>query len=177
MIKFYSPKADYGPFSNFSRHEVRIYDRLWRTSEAAFQAIKFHPHRPDLVDLVWACETPGKAAIAGRDHSKPLRPDWDSHPSLEMMIGVHGIKQPDDGVNRMGVTAEPLFVRVKDVLMYEIVLAKFSQHEDLKAMLLGTGDQVIIEDADSDPYWGWGCSFVGQNKLGRILMAVRSKLK
>lgn len=177
MIKFYLPNDAYGPFSNFSLHPVNVFGRVWHTSEAAFQAMKFHPARPDLVSAVWACKTPGKAARMGRDRSNPLRADWDSQPNVQMARLVHDIEQPDDGVNRMGVTAEPLFARVKDIIMYEVVTAKFTQHEDLKAMLLGTGDQAIIEDANTDPYWGWGCSFVGENKLGRILMAVRSRLR
>lgn len=35
-------------------------------------------------------------------------------------------------------------------------LAKFSQHEDLKAFLLGTGERVLVEASPFDKIWGVG---------------------
>lgn len=175
MILFYAPRDPYGFFSNFARYQVRIYDKTWRTSEHAFQAMKYWPHRPDLVDLVWAAESPAKAAELGRDRSKPIRTDWDQYPDRKPLQGIQGPwdYQPDDGISRSGVVAEPLFQRTKDVFMYEIVYAKFSQIPDLRKALIDTGSHALIENAVHDPYWGWGASHVGENKLGRILMAVR----
>ncbi len=66
---------------------------------------------------------------------------------------------------------------VKDRIMHEAVLAKFTQHEDLKAMLLGTGDARIVEHTENDNYWGDGGDGSGKNKLGIILMRVREELK
>ena len=67
---------------------------------------------------------------------------------------------------------------VKDDVMLLAVKEKFSQHEDLKWKLLQTGEKEIIEHTTNDSYWGdgggWGR---GQNKLGKILMQVRSELK
>lgn len=177
MITFYAPGDPYGCFSNFSRDPVKIYDRTWMTSEHPFQAMKFHPHRPDLVDWVHKADTPGKAARRGRDTSKPLRGDWNQHPPIEMLIPLHGLPQPDDGIDRRGVQAEKLFARVKDVIMHQVVLAKFTQNPACRDELLSTGDDVIIEAAEADPYWGWGASRVGENKLGRILMVVRGQLQ
>lgn len=186
MITFYAPNDPYGPFSNFSQHLVAIYDRTWLTSEHPFQAMKFWPHRPDLVDSVHQAATPGRAARIGRNRANPLRTDWDRLPGADIQYGVDRT-QPrpspypplivDDGVYRPGVEAEAIFRRGKDVFMYEIVLAKFRQHPDIKELLLGTGDQPIVEDAIADPYWGWGPSKVGENKLGRILMLVRDTLR
>lgn len=176
MITFYAPQDPYGAFSNFSRHTVILYRREWATSEHPFQAMKFWPHRPDLVNLVHEAPTPGRAARIGRDRANPLRDDWDSTPAIK----GRAVPTPvvlDDGVNRAGVEAEPLFARGKDVFMWDAVFAKFNQHEDLRALLLGTGDQPIVEDAIADPYWGWGPSKTGENKLGRILMFVRSMLR
>jgi predicted NAD-dependent protein-ADP-ribosyltransferase YbiA (DUF1768 family) len=175
-ILFYSPNDSYGCFSNFSRHEVHIYGHTWKTSEAAFQAMKFHPHRPDLVKLVLEADSPGKAARLGRDRSYPLRPDWDMTPNSSVLESLIQKPQPDDGINRCGVTIEPLFARNKDFFMYEIVLTKVIQHQSIYDTLVGTGKEPIIEDSIHDPYWGWGSSKVGENKLGRILMYVRNDL-
>lgn len=66
---------------------------------------------------------------------------------------------------------------VKDDIMREVVLTKFSQHDDLKAILLGTGDEVLVEHTTNDNYWGDGGDGSGKNMLGRILMEVRAKLR
>ena len=66
---------------------------------------------------------------------------------------------------------------VKDQIMYEIVLAKFSQNKDLKRKLLATGNKRLIEgNIWNDTYWGI-CKGKGQNKLGKILMKVREELR
>ena len=153
-ILFYDQREPYGFFSNFSRHRVEIYGRIWMTSEHPFQAMKFLD--PLLQERVWAAMSPGKAAEIGRDRSLPLRADWDD---------------PDP-------TPEPPYVElVKDRVMYDVVTAKFTQHHDLGLALLGTGHAILIENAIHDPYWGWGSSRTGVNRLGKILMAVRDKLR
>jgi len=176
MITFYDPRDPWGFLSNFSRHTVRVYGRDWMTSEHAFQAMKFHPHRPDLVDWVHGQITPRKAAEAGRDNTKPIRGDWDLLPPEDMAVRVKHVRQPDDGIRR-SQDAEPLFAKTKDVVMYEVCLAKFRRHRDLREALLGSGDVPIAEASMGDGYWGWGATRAGQNKLGRIVMAVRESLR
>lgn len=62
-------------------------------------------------------------------------------------------------------------------IMYEICLAKFSQHPELKERLLATGNSFLEEGND----WGdieWGvCNGYGKNRLGKILMLVRMDLQ
>ena len=66
---------------------------------------------------------------------------------------------------------------VKDQVMLEVVRAKFTQHEDLKAILLGTGDAKLVEHTENDSYWGDGGDGSGKNRLGQILMRVRDELR
>ena len=66
---------------------------------------------------------------------------------------------------------------VKDQIMREAVLAKFSQHDDLKAILLGTGDALLVEHTTNDSYWADGGDGSGKNMLGRILMEIRELLR
>lgn len=64
--------------------------------------------------------------------------------------------------------------------MKRILLAKFSQHDDLKLLLLDTGDSRLVESAtmDSPVNRLWGeVNGVGQNKLGQLLMEVRVELR
>lgn len=65
---------------------------------------------------------------------------------------------------------------VKDNIMYDAVLAKFTQHEGLKKLLLSTGDAKLIEHTTNDSYWGDGGHGRGRNMLGIILMRVRDEL-
>ncbi|XZH79068.1 NADAR domain-containing protein (plasmid) [Clostridium perfringens] len=66
---------------------------------------------------------------------------------------------------------------VKENIMFEICLAKFSQNPYLKKKLLSTGDLYLEEgNSHGDDEWGT-VNGLGQNKLGIILMKVRDCLK
>lgn len=60
----------------------------------------------------------------------------------------------------------------KDRIMHEAVLSKFTQHADLREILLGTGDAPIVEHTENDSYWGDGGDGSGKNRLGQILAQV-----
>lgn len=65
----------------------------------------------------------------------------------------------------------------KEVTMLEILRYKFTHNEDLKTKLLSTGDKYLEEtNWWNDVYWGV-CKGVGKNRLGHLLMQVRSELK
>ena len=66
---------------------------------------------------------------------------------------------------------------VKDDIMLAVVRAKFSQHEDLRSLLLGTGNAELIEHTYKDSYWGDGGDGTGKNMLGKMLMQVRDELR
>ena len=61
--------------------------------------------------------------------------------------------------------------------MRKVVLAKFTQHADLRAILLGTGDALLVEHTENDSYWADGGDGSGLNRLGQILMSVREELR
>lgn len=66
---------------------------------------------------------------------------------------------------------------VKDSIMYDLVLNKFKNNEDLKQKLLNTGNEELVEgNYWGDTYWGVDVKKGGQNKLGKILMRVREEL-
>lgn len=155
-ISFFKLAEPYGFCSNFSRFKVKIYGRVWKTSEHAYQAMKFLD--PDLQKKVWEAEKPREAANIGRDPKNPLRPDWE---------------RPDPNPE------PPAIVYVKDRFMYEIVLAKFRQNPALGQGLKDTKDAYLVEDTFStgDDYWGETSRGVGQNRLGHILMKVREVLR
>jgi ribA/ribD-fused uncharacterized protein len=93
---------------------------------------------------------------------------------------VRRARKPGDAA-RLGRSRDlplrPDWEAVKDALMREAVLAKFTQHAELRAVLLGTGDVVLVEHTTNDSYWGDGGDGSGRNRLGEILMSVRDELR
>ncbi|MBR6790027.1 MAG: NADAR family protein [Oscillospiraceae bacterium] len=77
------------------------------------------------------------------------------------------------------VKLRPDWEQVKVGIMQEIVRAKFTQNEELRALLLATGDAVLEEgNTWNDTFWGVHLKTgQGQNHLGRILMQVREELR
>ena len=65
----------------------------------------------------------------------------------------------------------------RDDVMLAAIRAKFTQHPDLCAQLLATCNAGLAEHTTSDRYWGDGGDGSGQNRLGQLLMQVRSELK
>jgi ribA/ribD-fused uncharacterized protein len=62
-------------------------------------------------------------------------------------------------------------------VMRRAVRAKFEAHEELRTLLLSTGDKKIVEAATRDDFWGCGADGSGKNWLGRILMEIRDELR
>lgn len=77
------------------------------------------------------------------------------------------------------VTLRPDWELIKDIVMYDCVMAKFLQHKNLRDQLLATGEEELIEDTTStnDMYWGCGADGTGRNQLGKVLMRVRKELE
>ena len=83
---------------------------------------------------------------------------------------------------------EHIWNGVRQIIIYEGLLAKFSQNEFLKGRLLDTKNSILAECAVKDRIWGIGLSLTdpkrlipsewkGQNLLGYVLMMVRGRLK
>jgi len=77
---------------------------------------------------------------------------------------------------------------VRQIIVYNGLLAKFSQNGKLRKLLLDTGDSVLAECAVKDTIWGIGLSMTdsdrldrskwrGQNLLGYSLMLVRDSFE
>ena len=56
-------------------------------------------------------------------------------------------------------------------VMKRALLQKFSQHKDLRELLLKTGNKDLVEHTAKDKFWGDGGGLgLGQNMLGQLLM-------
>lgn len=66
---------------------------------------------------------------------------------------------------------------IKLNVMKDLIWQKFSNSKELTQMLLDTQDAILEEGNDwDDTFWGV-CNGVGENNLGKILMAARERLK
>ena len=63
----------------------------------------------------------------------------------------------------------------RDDIMRKALKAKFTQHTDLKKLLLSTYPHNLIEHTKSDSYWADGGDGSGKNMLGVLLMELRDK--
>ena len=166
-ILFYTTKGEFGCFTNYSKHSVTIHgiNYIFPTSEHAYQSFKFIPHRMDLVELIASDPSPKQSGVVGRNKSNPMRDDWEKPISKELVLQYQNVLPKYLADIELS----------KDLFMYVTLHYKFTQHEDIKKVLLSTGNRNIIENSKLDGYWG---NFNdGQNKLGKMLMLLRSELR
>jgi hypothetical protein len=66
---------------------------------------------------------------------------------------------------------------VKEDVVREALLAKFARYPALRELLLSIGDAELMESAANDRYWGDGGDGTGRNRLGVLLMELRTELR
>jgi ribA/ribD-fused uncharacterized protein len=66
---------------------------------------------------------------------------------------------------------------VRDDVMRKALAAKFEQNPSLKKMLIDTGNRPLVEANPTDSYWGYGRNKKGKNRLGALLMELRTRLQ
>lgn len=146
-IKFYrASEKPYGAFSNLFRREIVFENRVFKTSEHAYQAGK--PVNPTVTEWILSAPTPGLLAMAAHGlYTWDIRPDWS---------------------------------KIKYDRMRSVLRAKFTQHEDLRDLLLSTGDFRLVEAGTTDNLVNrtWGeVNGKGKNMLGVMLMELRTELR
>ncbi|MEZ5873503.1 MAG: NADAR family protein [Hyphomicrobiales bacterium] len=122
----------------------------------------------------------------------PIEIDGTAWPTSEHYYQAHKFEDPDlrDRARQMPNAAavkrfaskhkariRPDWDSIKDAVMERALRAKFTQHDSLRELLTGSGDEKIEEDSQKDYYWGTGADGTGQNKLGEMLMRLRTELR
>ena len=154
-IRITRVRDEYGWLSCMSPHPIEYQGERYRTCEALFQCLRFLGY-PEIQAEIRACPSPMGAKMKARKHQEKLGRGklWD---------------QADDDIDKMR-----LCLRLK-----------FTQHPELQTQLIGTGDAEIIEDCtthdrESARFWGAvrvNDEWVGENRLGRLLMEFREELQ
>ena len=100
-------------------------------------------------------------------------------PSADHAERIRRAKTPKDakalGRSRVA-TLRPDWEAVKEDVMRRALSAKFEAHAELRALLVATAEHDLVENSPGDHYWGCGKSGTGRNRLGHLLMELRSTL-
>lgn len=144
--------------------------RFYRSNEKPYGAFSNLYRRPVTYEGV-EYPTSEHAYQAGKPRKAAVR-DWIlSAPSPSLVaMAAHGLYTWD---------IAPSWSKTKFSRMKEILRAKFTQHDDLKQLLLSTGSARLVESTKTDSAVNrlWGeVNGKGKNMLGVLLMEVRAEL-
>lgn len=145
--------------------------RFYRASERPFGAFSNLYRRPiEFEGEVFV--TSEHAYQAGKARKPEVRRWLMEAPTPALLaMAAHGLYYWD---------VAPGWSKTKFARMRGVLLAKFTQHEDLHALLLSTGDTRLVESAtvDNEVNRLWGeVNGSGRNMLGQLLMEVRCELR
>lgn len=146
--------------------EIMEQIRFYRVNEAYGGFSNFSPHPFELNGRVWPTA----------EHYFQAQ----KFPGTDQEEAIRQVKSPMIAARMGRSRAHPLrpdWESVKDDIMREALLAKFTQNSSLRSLLLSTQDAEIIEHTANDRYWGDGGDGTGKNRLGQLLMELREKLR
>ena len=155
-IAFTKVDLPYGWLGNMSPHIVKYQNQWYKTAEALFQCMRYRGF-PEVQQEIRDQKSPMSAKMIAKKYKK--------------LIAGKSSREDEER---------------KDLeRMRECLLLKLNAHPDLKRMLLGSRDALIIEDCSrrkggSGMFWGMakmeGRKWVGRNELGKLWMAIREEL-
>lgn len=154
----------FGAFSNLFRRDMVVAGVTYACAEAAYQSLK--PRDPRV--RAWLLAAPSPSLLALAAHAIPS----ESADPAEVMKGTA------DAL--LGFHTRPGWSRLRYPWMMECLKAKFTQHDDLKELLLSTGNRQIVEagriDDDAGRRWGL-VNGKGRNMLGRMATRLRAQFR
>ena len=75
-ILFYGRKFSHFEFSNFYKSPIRIYGKNWPSTEHYYQAMKFYPKYPKMVEKIRNSRTAFRAKKLAAKYERYLCPLW-----------------------------------------------------------------------------------------------------
>ena len=151
---------EYSIFSNFSSNEIDYKGLKFPSNEHAFQWEKFNDDW--YKEQIRNVDSPNDAKQLGKQEITKF-----TKSNIRELIKQSKSKN---------ISIRDDWNEIKDKIMYEINWIKFTENEELKTLLLNTKTKILREASPYDDYWGIGSDGKGKNKLGEILMDIRSKL-
>tara|TARA_R110002111_G_scaffold26410_5_gene57189 strand:- start:189 stop:788 length:600 start_codon:yes stop_codon:yes gene_type:complete len=176
-INFYELKKPYGWASNFyNGNPIKIDGKLWKTSEAYFQAQKFiydgAPKRSiEYGELIRLADTQMKVKILGTQKKYYRANKW----QLVLHKDKRIINDLVDEYSNVKLRKD--WESVKISVMIKALIFKF-QDDVLRKKLKSIPDNAImVEHTKRDRIWGDGGDGSGTNYLGKILTVLSWILK
>jgi hypothetical protein len=144
--------------------------RFYRASEKPYGAFS-NLYRREIVFEEETFPTSEHAYQAGKARKPEVRKWLMSAPSPALLaMAAHGLYYWD---------VAPGWSTTKFDRMRDVLRAKFTQHDDLRELLLSTGSARLVEAAtvDNEVNRTWGeVNGIGKNMLGKLLMEIREEL-
>jgi ribA/ribD-fused uncharacterized protein len=175
LTSLISPRSPYEEFDGSQQKEkgrIRINEiHFYRSNEKPYGAFS-NLYRREVIFEDRTFPTSEHAYQAGKALKKEVK-EWILNapsPSLAAMA-AHGLYTWD---------IVPDWSKIKFDRMRGVLRAKFTQHSDLKDLLLSTGEKRLVEvgtvNNAVNKLWG-EVNGVGQNMLGVLLMELREELR
>lgn len=172
MIEFYaSERANNGDvygkwFSNCVYAKINVDNETNISSEHYFQREKFRISPDDFAVQKWC-----------REHGKDVNDQIICNELVrERMATMSPVQVAKFGQTMRSVPIKGNWDNLRDAVMWKALVAKFTQNEEFKRVLLDTGNRALIERAPTDSYWAINNNSKGENTLGVMLMAIRNLL-
>ena len=186
-IQFYSKNEPYYEFSNLYPAEISVDGIKYPSTEYYYRAQQFMGPNATPADLAYAeqirsVDTANKAWHLSKQITYVSHAGYQVSQTNKTLLNDIIKQSKKDGVN---IRAD--WNIIKDNVMRKAIWAKFTQHQQLRTLLINTGDAYITENSPVDSYWGFGRSETGpraklggnsngMNMLGKIIMEVRTFL-
>jgi ribA/ribD-fused uncharacterized protein len=156
ILYFFSKEPENREFSNFYETTFVLDDVEYKSAEHAFQGIK--------------AKTFGDEEMFGK------------------IVKAKSAQSAKSFGKKIKDFKEDVWEAKKEDVMRTIVRAKFTQNLELRKKLLETEDKLLANADARDKYWGIGTSastsiakdprkWKGENKLGKLIMEIRTELK
>lgn len=140
--------------------------RFYKVGDKYGEFSNFSPHEVIVLGTTWKTS----------EHYFQARKFQDSSLVLKVMDAPTPMEAANIGRDRNNKIRDD-WESIKLEVMKEVILAKFTQHENLKELLLSTGTEDIVEASQYDSFWGEGADGKGKNYLGKILQEVREQIR
>ncbi|KAF8651152.1 hypothetical protein AX16_004854 [Volvariella volvacea WC 439] len=157
-VILFTQQGEYSGFMNHSPHEILYQDKWYPSAAHLWEALKFLDRRPDLAERVRTC------GVVGGEGGGVTRLDFAEFYRTVANEPFVSQQRPDWSI---------VFLKALE----EVVYMKFTQHPELRAQLLSTGNAKLVYSDERDGYWGSGAMGDGTNHHGRILQMVRDRLR
>jgi ribA/ribD-fused uncharacterized protein len=157
ILYYRRDRASFGFLSHFHPSPIVIDGEAWPTAEHFYQAQKSPSHAYRAA--IRAAEHPGhvkRLSAPPGGKARLAKGSWFTANGKAPRADWHGVKLD---------------------VMRRADQAKYAQNPELAALLLATGDVELVEDSQSDAFWGIGKDGTGANWGGRILMKIRTDFR